>query len=214
MTSARAPTRSASTWATCAARPRTGASRGCCTPCAASATRCAGRHEFPPPHRDRLGRLSPRPDQVRGYQQVVGAGGTIIGRSAPGVSLPVDAATRRLAEHGGQPLLSDARVGGIHLRILAEPLGDGRAVQFAQPLTETDSLLSRLRVILTLIDAGGIALAALLGRLVAGAAVQPLKRLTRAAEHVALTRDLSGRIAPAGEDELGRLAKSFNAMLD
>jgi two-component system sensor histidine kinase MprB len=163
---------------------------------------------------DLFGRLSPRPDQVRGYQQVVGARGTIIGRSAPGVSLPVDAATRRLAEHGGHPLLSEARVGGIHLRILAEALGNGRAVQFAQPLTEVDSLLSRLRLILALIDAGGIALAALLGRLVAGAAVQPLKRLTRAAEHVAVTRDLSGRIAPAGEDELGRLAKSFNAMLD
>ena len=161
-----------------------------------------------------FGRLSPRPDQVRGYQQVVGAGGKILGRSAPGVSLPVDAGTRRLAEHGGRPLLRDARVQGIHMRILAEALGNGRAVQFAQPLTEVDSLLSRLRLILGLIDAGGIALAALLGRLVAGAAVQPLKRLTRAAEHVAVTRDLSGRITPAGEDEIGRLAKSFNAMLD
>ena len=33
-------TRSASTWATCAARPRPAASRGCCTRCAASATCC------------------------------------------------------------------------------------------------------------------------------------------------------------------------------
>jgi two-component system sensor histidine kinase MprB len=151
---------------------------------------------------------------VRGYQQVVGPGGTIIGRSAPGVSLPVDAATRRLAEHGGSPLFRDARVRGIHLRVFAEALGHGRAVQFAQPLSEVDSLLGRLRLILGLIDAGGIALAALLGRLVAGAAVQPLKRLTRTAEHVAVTRDLSRRIAPGGQDEIGRLAKSFNAMLD
>ena len=61
---------------------------------------------------------------------------------------------------------------------------------------------------------GGIALAALLGRLVAGAAVQPLKRLTQTTEHVTRTQDLSGRIEPAGEDEIGRLASSFNAMLD
>jgi two-component system sensor histidine kinase MprB len=77
-----------------------------------------------------------------------------------------------------------------------------------------DSLLSRLRLILGLVVIGGIAFAALLGRLVAGAAVQPLKRLTGATEHVALTQDLSQRIQPSGDDELGRLATSFNAMLD
>jgi two-component system sensor histidine kinase MprB len=44
--------------------------------------------------------------------------------------------------------------------------------------------------------------------------VLPLKRLTQATEHVALTQDLGGRIEPTGEDELGRLARSFDAMLD
>ncbi len=161
-----------------------------------------------------FGKLPPGPDQVRGYQQVVNAKGTILDRSAGGVSLPVEAHTRALAAKGGSSFFRDANVDGTHLRILAEPLGAGRAVQFAQPLTEVDSLLSRLRLILVLLDVGGIALAALLGRLVAGAAVQPVKRLTQATEHVALTRDLSGRIEPSGEDELGRLATSFNAMLD
>ncbi len=161
-----------------------------------------------------FGSLPPEPDQVRGYQQVVGAKGTIIVRSARGISLPVDAATRRLAAVGGASFFTDAHVDGTDLRILAEPLGSGRAVQYAQPLTEVDSLLGRLRLILALLDIGGIALAALLGRLVAGAAVLPLKRLTQAAEHVALTQDLSGRIELASVDELGRLASSFNAMLD
>ena len=100
------------------------------------------------------------------------------------------------------------------MRILAEHIAPGRAVQVAQQLTEVDNLLSRLRLILALLDIGGIALAALLGRLVAGAAVLPLKRLTQATEHVALTQDLSGRIELTGDDELGRLARSFNAMLD
>jgi two-component system sensor histidine kinase MprB len=81
-------------------------------------------------------------------------------------------------------------------------------------MTEVDSLLSRLRLILVLLVLGGVALAALLGRLVAGAAVLPLKRLTAATEHVAVTRDLSRRIERVGEDEIGRLAGSFNAMLD
>jgi two-component system, OmpR family, sensor histidine kinase MprB len=161
-----------------------------------------------------FGRLPPGPGQVRGYQQVVDSSGKIVALSAPGVSLPVDARTRALAEHGGAPFFRDAHVKGIHLRVLAESLGGGRAVQFAQPLTEVDSLLARLRLYLALIVVGGIALAALLGRLVAGAAVQPLKRLTEAAEHVGRTQDLSGRIEPSGGDELGRLASSFNAMLD
>jgi two-component system sensor histidine kinase MprB len=151
---------------------------------------------------------------VRGYQQVVSASGAILVRSARGVSLPVEARTRLLAAKGGASFFRDAYVGGTHLRILAEPLGNGRAVQFAQPLTEVDGLLARLRLILVLLDIGGIALAALLGRLVSGAAVQPLKRLTQTTEHVALTQDLSQRIRPTGEDELGRLATSFNAMLD
>ncbi len=165
-------------------------------------------------HPHLFGRLPPSPEQVRGYQQLVGASGAILARSSERLSIPVDARTRALAAHGGEPFLRDVEVNGIHQRVLAEPFGSGRAVELALPLTEVDSLLGRLRLILALIVVGGIALAALLGRLVAGAAVLPLKRLTRATEHVALTQDLSGRIKPAGEDEIGRLASSFNAMLD
>jgi two-component system, OmpR family, sensor histidine kinase MprB len=169
---------------------------------------------YGPGAKNLFGRLPPGPDQVRGYQQVVNAAGVITVRSARNVSLPVDSATLGLAKRGGAAFFRDARVTGLHLRVLAEPFGKGRAVQLAQPLTEVDSLLSRLRLILALLDLGGIALAALLGRVVAGAAVLPLKRLTQATEHVALTRDLSGRITSVGEDEIGRLARSFNAMLD
>jgi two-component system sensor histidine kinase MprB len=198
--------------------PPPSSSAGTSSPGASSAGAAGARHKQAAKARPSAGnifsRLSPGPDQVRGYQQMVNARGAIVVRSAKGVTLPVDAGTRALAAHGGKPRLRDATVNGIHLRVLAEPLGKGHAVQFAQPLTEVDSLLSRLRLILALLVVGGIALAAVLGRLVAGAAVQPLKRLTKATEHVALTRDLSGRIEPSGEDEIGRLASSFNAMLD
>jgi two-component system, OmpR family, sensor histidine kinase MprB len=85
---------------------------------------------------------------------------------------------------------------------------------------EDTRLLQHLRGALTVIALGGIALAALLGRLIADAVVAPVGRLTRAAEHVARTRDLSERIDTDGAerlarpDEIGRLAVSFNAMLD
>jgi two-component system sensor histidine kinase MprB len=150
---------------------------------------------------------------MRGYQQLVDAHGTVLFRSA-NVTLPVEARTRKLAAGTGGRFFADARVNGIHLRILAERIAPERVVQVAQQLTEVDTLLRHLRLILVLLDIGGIALAALLGRLVAGAAVLPVKRLTQATEHVTRTQDLSGRIAPVGEDEIGRLATSFNAMLD
>jgi two-component system, OmpR family, sensor histidine kinase MprB len=163
-----------------------------------------------------LGSLSPRPNQVRGYQQLVSSAGKVLVRSGSAqVTLPVSLRTRALAAHGGHSFFSDAHVDGIHLRIFTEAVRPGLAVQFAQPLTEVDHLLSRLRLILVLLALGGIALAALLGRLVAGAVVLPVGRLTRAAEHVARTQDLSGRIEEEGHaDEIGRLASSFNAMLD
>ena len=161
-----------------------------------------------------LGNLPPRPGQVRGYQQLVDSPGHVLFRSSGNVTLPVDARTRALARASGPRFFRDARVNGLDVRILAEHIAPGRAVQVAQQLTEVDTLLRRLRLILALLDIGGIALAALLGRLVAGAAVLPLKRLTQATEHVALTQDLSGRIELTGEDEIGRLASSFNAMLD
>jgi two-component system, OmpR family, sensor histidine kinase MprB len=173
-----------------------------------------GLQLFPGAH-NLFGGLSPRPNQVRGYQQLVSSSGKVLSRSGSAqVTLPVGAATRALAARGGRPFFLDARVDGIHLRILAEPLRPGFAAQFAQPLTEADHLLSKLRLILALLALGGIALAALLGRLVAGAVVLPVRRLTDAAEHVARTRDLSGRIRAGRADEIGRLAVSFNAMLD
>jgi len=156
---------------------------------------------------------SPRPNQVRGYQQVVDSSGKVILRSA-NVTLPITARTRALAARGGKSFFTGAHAGGIHLRVLTEHLSPGYAIQFAQPLTEVDSLLRDLRVILALLDIGGIALAALLGRVISGTAVAPIRHLTEATEHVTKTQDLSGRIPPTGEDEIGRLALSFNAMMD
>ncbi|HWY19328.1 MAG TPA: HAMP domain-containing sensor histidine kinase [Solirubrobacteraceae bacterium] len=169
----------------------------------------------PEPPGNALGNVSPRPNQVRGYQQLVDSSGKVLFRSgAKNVTLPVDARTRALAAGRGESFFRDATVNGLALRILAEHLAPGRVVQFAQPLAEVNQLLSHLRLILVLLSLGGILLAALLGQLVARAAVQPVRRLTRAAEHVAETQDLSGRIAPTGDDEIGRLAVNFNAMLD
>ena len=56
--------------------------------------------------------------------------------------------------------LADAKVRGVHLRVLTTPLPGGLALQIARPLDEVDSVLSRLRLLLVLVSLAGIALAA------------------------------------------------------
>ncbi len=158
--------------------------------------------------------ISVRPGEGVGFAQVVNGRGSAAKLPASQVALPVTAATRALARTGRGSVLTDARVGGQHIRILTVGFAPGLAVEIARPLGEVDSVLGKVRLVLILLTAGGIALAAVLGRFVAGAAVAPVRRLTNAAEHVAATQDLGQRIEDAGRDELGRLATSFNGMLD
>ena len=85
--------------------------------------------------------------------------------------------------------------------------------QIGRSLVETDNALHELRLVLLLTAAGGAAVAAVLGLVVARTALRPVKRLTGAAEHVAETQDLGASIPVERRDELGRLAESFNEML-
>jgi two-component system sensor histidine kinase MprB len=81
-------------------------------------------------------------------------------------------------------------------------------------LTETDHALREILIVLGLVSAAGIALAAGLGALVARAALAPIQRFTRRTEEIAGNPDAVERIAITGDDELARLARSFNATLD
>lgn len=147
------------------------------------------------------------------YEQVVAADGSAVSLEADDASLPVDAATRAVAEGSSGPRLTNATVGSQRVRVLTSPLPGG-AVQLGRSLAEVDAVLARTRWILLLVACGGVALAALLGRLVAGRAIEPLRRLTATAEHVAQTQDLDRRMDVGGRDEIGRLAQSFDEMLD
>ena len=107
----------------------------------------------------------------------------------------------------------DANVQGTHVRVLVLPYGQGYAVQLARSLEEVDSALRTISRWLIALALVGIGLAAALGLLVARAVLAPVQRLTRAAEDVSQTGDLSQRIDAGGKDELSRLASTFNTML-
>ncbi|HEY9315275.1 HAMP domain-containing sensor histidine kinase [Williamsia sp.] len=97
-------------------------------------------------------------------------------------------------------------------RVLARKLVDGNTLIISQSLGETDEVLGRLAWVLGVIGGCGIILAAVAGTTVARAGLRPVARLTRAAERVARTDDLTP-IPVVGNDELARLTESFNLML-
>jgi len=148
-----------------------------------------------------------------GYIQVVQSDGTTIRPPDETVELPVSDHVLSVANGKGGPFFSDTHVSDVHLRVFTIPGSSGFAVQIARPLTEVDQSLDRIRFYLILIALGGIAVAATLGLAVTRAAVAPVRRLTEASERVTETGDLSERIDSRGQDELSRLASSFNTML-
>jgi two-component system, OmpR family, sensor histidine kinase MprB len=159
----------------------------------------------------------PAPPVRRGggaaYIQVVTARGETrtLGVDA---QLPVTEHARAVAAGQEGAFFSDADAEGDHVRVMTVPLRSGGAVQLARSLESTDSVLARLRWVLLALVAGGIALAAALGRLAARHLVAPVARVTAAARHIAQTEDLGRRIEVTSQDEVGELAARFNAMLD
>jgi two-component system, OmpR family, sensor histidine kinase MprB len=148
------------------------------------------------------------------YAQLVSASGKVDRPPGLKVDLPATRAARDVAAGKRGSFLTDATVDGEHVRVFTARLDRGLALQAVRSLDEFDRTLSRLALVLIIVSAAGIALAALLGWLVARTAVGPVARLTSAAEHVAETRDLSRRIDAGRDDELGRLARAFDTMLE
>ena len=147
-------------------------------------------------------------------KQFVPAEGAVVDPPRGSVVLPRTDEVIGVARGSGPAFFENRTIDGVHARVYVAPSPGGLgAIQVARPLTEVDEVLGTLRLGLGGLAMIGIVLAALLGRLAARAAVQPVAELTRVAEHVAATHDLSRRIDARGRDELGRLAGAFNTML-
>jgi two-component system sensor histidine kinase MprB len=149
--------------------------------------------------------------------QAINPDGSVALPTESGIVLPVNGADATLAANGGPAIFRSARFQGGAYRMITEGgivlNGTPVAIQIARPLSDIDHTLSDLRVILWIVALSGIGVAVGLGYLVGRATIRPVERLTAAAEHVAATQDLASTIDDSGEDELARLARSFNAML-
>jgi len=145
-------------------------------------------------------------------QATLGDGQTIPPADAD--ALPVNEDVRKVAAGQIGTFLRDETLEGHHVRVLTRREPDGSALQIARPLGEIDDTLGRLRIILFLVTLGGFGLAAALGLGVSRIATRPLARLTATAGRITETGELHHRLPTNdADDEPGRLAASFNAML-
>jgi two-component system, OmpR family, sensor histidine kinase MprB len=143
-----------------------------------------------------------------------------VGETRP---LPVTDADRAVLSGQASDAAYDEYVQNTHVYIyttrytsshFAGPLADQYiAVQTMRPLTDVDRTLDNLKAVLTFVAGGGVALAAVLGYLIARAGLRPIHRLRQAVDHVADTGDMSQGVPYTGDDELGRLGAHFNRML-
>jgi two-component system sensor histidine kinase MprB len=160
-----------------------------------------------PPHSDRFGASSP-------YAQVVTAGGAVWAPAGDRGLLPASPAAVQAAAGQRGPAYTGTTVAGVRAMVLTTPLAPGLALQLAVPLNTVDLEVASVGATLALLSAVGVALAALAGWGVARAGLAPVSRLAAVAEQVTATGDPGRRVEVERADELGRLAASFNTMLD
>ena len=145
--------------------------------------------------------------------QVENNTGTIIYDSS-NVKLPIDARIVGMAKRGGHPFLETVITRGVQYRMisLARPLGG--AFQIAQSEAEDQKTLSELKVWFAELSGVVVAIACLIGWLVAKQISNPLTRLTRATEEAKDSKEFKIPFGSSRRDEAGILARSMQEMVD
>lgn len=124
---------------------------------------------------------------------------------------PADVAITRLpAERSAvrEGVLSN----GKRVRVMTTSIGNDGALMAALPEHEMYGAMGTLVKTLVLVALVGVLGSATIGLIIANAALLPVRRLTKAVEHIAATEDLDTSIPVRGDDEIARLSRSFNAM--
>jgi signal transduction histidine kinase len=159
------------------------------------------------------------------YAQAITLKGEIQARSGnlDKQSLPVGAMALEAAKSGEslyEEFWLDDGADGRRLRVYSAPLvlEDGTQVgilQVARPLIASETALSQLRVLLATMGAVSLVVAMVAGWVLARAALAPIDRLSQAARDIGAAQDFARRVSHHGpRDEVGRLAVTFNEMLE
>ena len=160
-----------------------------------------------PPHSDRFGVTSP-------YTQVVTGTGAVWAPAGDAGLLAGSKAAVQVAAGTRGAYYAEDKLNGVRAMVLTTPLAPGLAVQVAVPLNTVQNEVASVGATLALLSVIGVVLAALAGWGVARAGLAPVARLAALAERVTETGDPAGRVDVGRADEVGRLATSFNTMLE
>jgi signal transduction histidine kinase len=122
------------------------------------------------------------------------------------------------AVRSGETWMETTSVEGERILIYTVPvMVDGQLaeiVQLGRSLSLRDQSINALGINLLIAGLVAIVVAFGLGWLLAGISLRPIHRLTQTAQAIGTERDFSRRVEHTGpDDEVGRLAKTFNAML-
>lgn len=145
------------------------------------------------------------------WARVVDPAGSVIREFGRSFDAPIDLASFPTA--GQPPSLADGEIDGGRARVATVSIGELGYIQLARPLAEIDQSLDDLLGRILLIGLLAVTAAGAVAWLLAGSAVEPIRRLTSASERVAATGDFDHPVDGAGGAEVGRLAASFNSML-
>jgi two-component system sensor histidine kinase MprB len=129
-------------------------------------------------------------------------------------ALPIDATDEAIARGRGRARFRNVELDGDSYRVLTVARPAGGAAQIARSVEESEDLLASLDNRLRLIALAGTLVAATLAWFIARRMVRPIEELTERTALVANTKELDHPIAVSRNDEIGRLATSFNRMLD
>ena len=158
-----------------------------------------------------------------GFELILADGSVYGGRQ-----IPVEAAVIDVARHQLSARFLTVSVGRSTFREYVVPVPAGTEIPcasdecvlsqnaaqvFTSDITGQGRQLSSLAHARRLLTLLGVLLAALLGYLAALAALAPLETVTDDIEEIAATTNLAQRLDEGGQDELGRLRRTFNKLM-
>ncbi len=156
------------------------------------------------------------PVNLDALYQVIDSDGQVLIASEP--QLPVTDTVRQVAAVADtEPVFETVQISDEQFRMIVGKISPRPGAQLTVQLAVATSIVdTSVRAVVTrsfLIGAVLIVVAAGTGWILASRTVSPIEALAEEAERIARTRDLETSIESTREDEVGRLARSFGAMV-
>lgn len=154
------------------------------------------------------------------YVQLIDRNGNVLVKSdnLGEQELPVDPSLIDRGFQGKVGLETIAAGGGARVRVMVSPLylpNQTLLLEVGQSLRHIEATMSQVRWALAAGILAALALAVLSGGIIVRRALSPVERITQTAASIEASSDLQGRVGYQGpEDEIGRLAATFDHMLE